>query len=289
MKTDKNRPQRGDRSRPTITVATIVELSIREFDNRVTCEVVDALGNFHKNVETIMQGGGTPTSFTSSPYVVGQEVYLIQMSHNEPPYIIGSVFKSSSIVPSMDVEFSDAAQDRNVVGVRDYVISNRGNMLNLSDYYGAIISANRDIRLQLGQNGILRISKDGLCDDYPIRGAAFITALHNYLEEIRAVQDQIKAMQTDITANIQTLQSSVLAASLAISAPPPPAVPGSPPVITTALGTLAETLATITTSVGESVADNTALQALPIRDGSTAGQEAVETLCTSIKLPKTPE
>ena len=282
MKTDKNRPQKGDRSRPTITVATIVEISIREFDNMVTCEVVDALGNFHKNVETIMQGGGTPTSFTSSPYTVGQEVYLIQMSHNELPYIIGSVFKSSAIVPSLDTEFSNAAQDRNVVGVRDYVISNRGNMLNLSDSYGAIISANRDIRLQLGQNGILRISKDGLCDDYPLRGAAFITKLHDYLEEMRAIQDSVKAMVSQIEAT-QNLESAAATAFYTACAD------GGPAGLVAAAQAAKLVYNGQVAAHTQLAADNTAMQALPIRDADVAGRESVETLCTSIRLPKTPE
>lgn len=290
MKAHKQRPNIGDIARPTITQAIVTEIVVRELDNMVTCEVIDHLGNFHKGVETIVQGGGSEASFASPPYSIGQEVYLLQMSHNEPPYIIGAVFKNSGVVPSRNTEYSNNAQDRNVVGVRDYVISNAGNVINLTDAYGAVISANKDIRLQIGAGGILRISKDGLCDDYPIRGVAFITALHNYLEEIRAIQDEVKAMQNDITTALTGLQTALTTFSTNVVAGLPPSnVPGGPEAVVAAGNVLNTALSGLVNSVSGASSKNVTLQALPIRDASTAGQESVETICTSIRLPKAPE
>lgn len=279
----------GDASRPTIIQASITEVGIREYDNMIVCEVVDNLGNYHRGVETIMQGGGTPDNFTSIPYTVGQEVYLLQTSHNETPYIIGSVFKPAFIEPSRDTEFSDTGEDRNVIGVRDYVISNRGNIINLTDEYGVVLSANKDIRLQLGNEGILRISKNGLCDDFPLRGAAFITALHNYLEEIRDIQDQMKEMQTNITDGLVAIKTALSGMATTMNTPVGGGPPGGPGSVAAAATALATAMTAASTPIDQADAQDTALQALPIRDKEIAGQESVETICTSIRLPKTPE
>jgi len=291
MKTDNNRPAYGDYGRPTITMATITEVGIRDLDNLVVCEVMDAMGNFHKGVETIMPGGGSSENFTSSPYTAGQEVFLIQMSHNEPPYIIGSVFKSASIVPSRNIEFSDTGEDRNVVGVRDYVISNRGNILNLTDAYGVVVSANKDIRLQLGNEGILRISKNGLCDDYPIKGAQFLTHYNDFTGEMYDKLEQASGMQTDITANIDALMAAIDLACQNIITPPTAELQpaGGPAAVVAAMTTLKTTVNGLQAIALASKDADAVLQALPIRSKQDAASEAVASLCTSIRLPKTPE
>jgi len=289
MKADINRPNIGDYSRPTIIQALVTDITIRPVDSFVVCDVVDNLGNFHAGVETIASGGGGESTFASMPYQVGQSVYLIQMSHNEQPYILGSVYKPANIVPSRDIQFSDTGEDRHNVGVGDYAIGNKGNLLNLTEEDGIIASANKDIRLQIGRGGILRISKAGLCDDYPLKGAAFITVLHNYLEEIRAVQDQIKEMQTDITANISVIHTTLASAATSLVTPVGGLPPGSPDSVTAAAGVITTGMNSINTAITRSTAQDSALQNLPIRDASVAGQEANSTICTSIRLPKTPE
>lgn len=290
MLNNKNRPLDTNEARPTIIRGNVTRVSIRSIDNMVVCDVVDILGNFHKSVETIVQGSGSQDSFTNVAYDVGNEVYLFQTSHNAQPYILGAVFKPSSVEVSRDIEFTDNATDRESVIASDYIIANKGNKLTLSEDYGITQTSNQDIRLQLGPSGILRISKKGLCEDYPLKGAAFIEALHNYLDEMRGILEGAKDMQTDITNNIDALMAAVKLSADTIILPPDPSLlpPGSPASVVASMTLLSTTIATLQVIAAASKTANSALQGLPLREKNVAGQEAVATLCTTIKLPKTP-
>lgn len=290
MLNNKNRPIDTNEARPTIIRGNITRVSIRSVDNMVVCDVIDVLGNFHKSVETIVQGVGSEDSFTNIAYNVGNEVYLMQTSHNAQPYILGSVYKPSKIEVSRNIEFSDNSFDRESVVASDYIIANKGNKINLSEDYGITQSSNQDIRLQLGPSGILRISKKGLCEDYPLKGAAYITAINDYLDEVRDILEGAKDMQTDITNNIDALMAAVKLSADTIILPPDPSLlpPGSPASVVASMTLLSTTIATLQVIAAASKTANSALQGLPIRTKQQTGQEQAAALCTTIKLPKTP-
>lgn len=281
MLNNKNRPLDTNEARPTIIRGNITRVSIRNVDNMVVCDVLDILGNFHKSVETIVQGGGSEDSFVNVAYNVGNEIYLMQTSHNSQPYILGSVYKPSKIEVSRDIEFSDNTFDRESVIASDYIIANKGNKINLSEDYGITQTSNQDIRLQLGPSGILRISKQGLCEDYPLKGSAYITAINDYLDEIRDIQDDLKEMMS-IIAGFTASESAATKAFYDAC------VSGGAAGLVTAATTAAAVYSGQVTSHTTTTSRNTTLQGLPIRTKQQTGQEQVAALCTTIKLPKTP-
>ena len=281
MLNNKNRPLDTNEARPTIIRGNITRVSVRKVDNMVVCDVVDILGNFHKSVETIVQGAGSEDSYTNIAYNVSNEVYLMQTSHNAQPYILGSVYKPSKIEVSRNIEFSDNSFDRESVVASDYIIANKGNKINLSEDYGITQSSNQDIRLQLGPSGILRISKKGLCEDYPLKGAAYITAINDYLDEIRDIQEDLREM-------INIISGFTASESAATKAFYEACVSGGPAGLITAATTAAGIYNTQVVSHTSTTSRNTTLQGLPIRTKQQTGQEQAAALCTTIKLPKTP-
>jgi hypothetical protein len=281
MLNNKNRPLETNEARPTIVRGNITRVSIRNVDNMVVCDVVDMMGNFHKSVESIVQGSGSSDSYTKLSYDVGNEVYIMQTSHNAQPYILGTVYKPSKIEVSRNVEFSDNSFDRESVVASDYIISNKGNKINLSQDYGITQSSTQDIRLQLGPSGILRISKQGLCEDYPLKGAAYITAINDYLDEIRDIQDDLREMMSIISGFTATESAAAKAFYDAC-------VSGGPAGLIAAATTAAAAYNTQVVAHQSTTSRNTTLQGLPLRTKQQTGQEQAAALCTTIKLPKTP-
>ena len=281
MLNNRNRPIETNEARPTLVRGNITRVSVRNIDNLVVCDVLDQLGNFHKSVETIVQNTGGAESFTNLGYDVGNEVFLIQTSHNSQPYILGSVSKPASFEVSRDIEFSDNSFDRESVVASDYIIANKGNKINLSEDYGITQTSNQDIRLQLGANGILRISKNGLCEDFPLNGMAYITAINNYLDEMRDIQDDIREMMNIITGYNA-------AESAATKAFYDSCVSGGPAGLIAAATTAAAVYTTQVTAHSSTTSRNTTLQGLPIRTKQQSGQDQVAALNSTIKLPKRP-
>lgn len=154
-----------------------------------TYKVIDFNGNTYNNV-LVIQDQGNNAGFHHTPYQINQSVILLTVSRNDPPYILGSVYKPPKIpIPQQSDETAIAVgNDNDTIIQTDHMIANGGNFVNLSQQNGLTISAQDVLRLQLKNSSCtLRISAEGSDnDDNPLNGQEFITALFAYLDVLEA-------------------------------------------------------------------------------------------------------
>jgi hypothetical protein len=281
MLTHISRPIEGDLSQPQVIRSKIREIHVNQLDNSLTFEVVDNLGNFYSDVSFIVAAPGGNFSFTQPPFRVGDEVYLLKTTANAPVYIIGSVYKSGLNVVQTTPVIPSTNEDDKTAAASDYIFENDGNRINLADSRGVVIDANPSVRIQLGTNGYLRISKDGQAEELAINGITFIDNLYQYTSELRARNKQLEVVVDKMQTQLSLLQDAFDSFMLAAS--------GSTDVaIVTFVNTVYNTtykadLAARDLDTQEEVNE---IIALPLRTNSSAEAAAVDSLNPYIKLPR---
>lgn len=150
-------------------------------------KVIDNYGNTYKNVTQINPVGNT-IGFMHSPIQINQNVILLSVAKNSPPYILGSIYKPPKIEINKDDVSVSSGEDNDTLNHSDFLIANGGQFINVSKTNGVTISSSDILRLQLKKAAsVLRISAEGLDnDDNPLNGQSFIDALFAYLDVLEA-------------------------------------------------------------------------------------------------------
>ena len=119
------------------------------------------------------------------PVKKGDTVHLYFPSDRvDLPYIIGVDYKKESI----EVETAEAGDADYTPDLNDLVLTHAENTVSLSPS-GITLDSTRNLRIQLKDGSILRISKEGETEDSPLNGQAFINTLYTLLSNFEAKQD----------------------------------------------------------------------------------------------------
>lgn len=279
------RPNEGDLPSPEIVKGVITRVSVRQIDNQTTVEVLDDKGNTYSRVEVINQGSGDQTTFIRSPLKIGAEVLLLKLSPNSQPYVIGSTFTVPKYTVSNTPVVPTKNEDENSICTSDYTLENSGNRLSLNSYKrGIVLSANKDVRIQLGNEGVLRISHVGETEDYPVNGLDFINNLHAYLNELRRKEQKLEELQQQLITTIGTLNGAIQEFAASQSA----VIAATPAFSPLAAAYTALASATVT-DVGNDLVDcatiNNDLNNLPLRANDQSKVECMNTVNTKVILP----
>lgn len=284
MLTHISRPIEGDFSQPQVIRSKIREIHVNQLDNSLTFEVVDNIGNFYSDVSFIVSSPGGNFSFTQPPFRVGDEVYLLKTTANAPVYIIGSVYKSGLNVVQTTPVVPSTNEDDKTAAASDYIFENDGNRINLADSRGVVIDANPSVRIQLGTNGYLRISKDGQAQELALNGITFIQNLYAYTGELRARNKQLELAVDKLQTQLSLLQDAFTTFMTAA------AVPGAaldPVLVAFATGAWTTVYnAQLATADLEAQEEVNGVISLPLRTNSSAEADGVDSLNPYIKLPK---
>lgn len=282
MLSHQSRPIDRDFAQPAILKATILKIITSNPQKPLTLECVDERGNNYTDVQFIVNTSGSSSGFIQPALSVGNEIMIIRTTANAPVYALGTVYRSGATAPRQ--QYVQPTQYTNNISITagDFVIDNGGNRIVLGvNQRGTTINGNKDIKLQMPRDGVLRISSDGLSKDNPLNGAEFITVSYNYLEEIRnkhlqlhetvnALVDQVSLLQDALSTFMGTSSAATVEPALAAGA-------------ATYNTTFKPTLDNLKQNVST---EQQNYDGLSLRDHPTAVSQAAHTLNSKVKLPQ---
>lgn len=175
-----------------IIQAVVEEVSINE-EGQVVIEIWDNDGEYYKGVKVCSVGGNTLV-WSNFPLRKGQNVTIIKAGEYSHPVCIGSTEKVineddlASLTPIIATSADVVNVDEDVVSnySTDWSIVNNGNQLKVTENNGSVLHSAQQVRIQLMEQAILRISKDGATVDNPLNGQQFIDTLFAYLDVLEA-------------------------------------------------------------------------------------------------------
>lgn len=187
-------------------------------------DVQEENGNQYTNVPVLSNVGGSCNAFTVTPLYAGQEVYVLKTAPNRPKFILGGIFKSEfeevfSFVPFVPIE-----KEVDAVCKNDYAIHNQDNQLTLSASNGVIIKSNGNARIQLGDEGKFKISKNGQAGEFILNATRFLVERKPYFDELNDKVRHLEETCDKLIDYVYTLQETIKgvadAAAISLAAAP---------------------------------------------------------------------
>jgi hypothetical protein len=178
-------------SKATEVVTAVVESVSVSDEGLVSIDVVDSTGEYFAGVR-IIGTGGSVYSWSNFPIRVNQHVTLIKTGEHNFPVCIGS---GSKILSEEDISYKPTTNGATIVNsssditetyLTDWSILNNTNQLSVTENNGVVVKSPQNIRLQLSNDALFRISKNGLTVDNPLNAQQFIEALFSYLAVLEA-------------------------------------------------------------------------------------------------------
>ena len=138
-----------------------------------------------------------------------QEVYILFTVPNEPVYVLGSIYhptyeKVQQFTPYVPIE-----EELNSFSKNDYFVSNNGNSINITSANGLIFQSESNIRLGLGEESKLRISKDGKSGELLLGGTQFLLERKKYIDELDAKIVKMEEVLTSLTAAVGAMHTAI--------------------------------------------------------------------------------
>jgi len=200
--------------RAELSEATIEEVHVNEF-GQVLIDVIDDSGDFFNNVKICGVGGNTIV-WSNFPIRKKQRVKLLKCGDYSHPICLGATEKIineedlSNLKPLIVSSSTVVGNDEDVVSnyTTDWAVVNNGNQLKITENNGVVANSSQMLRLQLFENALLRISKDGSTIDNPLNGQQFIDTLFAYLD----------ALETKVNANSAAIGAQAPYSSAAATA-----------------------------------------------------------------------
>ena len=259
----------------------------------VSCDVVDLNGNLYNRCN-ILGYGADEFNWSSFPLYVNMAVVFIPTGYNNgPPLIIGSAFRPANIsedkkgFENVDVKTNNNS-DHLKMSVQDYIAAagnvNNNNYLQITPENGVIVESADNVRIQLPEDGILRISSNRQIVDEPLNGQQFINVVTPFFQSLVSIEkaqgDVLTIFNTALNALNDTLKLKI--------APPPGLNQGAVPVTN---AELAGYIATLSEALSGAIAD---LAATNFQYGTIEYQYPTDelkpkmeaTINRKVKLPK---
>lgn len=207
---------------PEIVVGQIKNISPRDIDMKPMISVLLKDGTLHHNVDVLFNSSTNGQGYIHLPLEVGGYVYCLKTYENAPLVAIGGALKPTEIAFEQALSVAADNSDRKAKNIRDLILYNDGNTVNLTHLNGVVIDSERTIRMQLGENAAFRISRYGASQDNVLDGSEFIDKLFAYIKEledkINAQADWIKAAQPAIYKQFELMTTAHLEAAAAAQA-----------------------------------------------------------------------
>ncbi len=200
----------SEQSSPRAIIGEIMDIVMRPSDLQPILTVKTNDGRIHKNVEVLNTGSTNGNSYTHYPLEIGGIVHILVFSENAPVLAIGGALKPSHVILEKGVSVAGNDSDRKAFTVRDYIMLNDGNYINLTSLNGIVLDSKKSIRLQLNEEAVLRISRYGKCGDNILDGSHFIDILFSY---IKVLEDKINAQSEWIKQASPILEQQFTAAA----------------------------------------------------------------------------
>jgi len=208
----------------SLTEAVIEEVKVNEV-GQVLIDVTDNDGEFFSNVKICGVGGNTVV-WSNFPIRKRQRVKLLKCGVYSHPVCLGATEKIineddlSNLKPLIVTSSTVVGNDEDVVSnyTTDWSVVNNGNQLKITENNGVVANSSQMLRLQLFENALLRISKDGSTVDNPLNGQQFIDTLFAYLDALEA---KVNANSQFVTAAAPGVTAAYTAAATAANAVTP--------------------------------------------------------------------
>lgn len=200
----------------SLTEAVIEEVHVNEL-GQVLIDVTDNDGEFFRNVKICGVGGNTIV-WSNFPIRKKQRVKLLKCGVYSHPVCLGATEKIinkedlSTLKPLIVKSTVVVGSDEDVVSnyTTDWSVVNNGNQFKVTENNGVVAHSSQMLRLQLFENALLRISKDGSTIDNPLNGQQFIDTLFAYLDAL-----EIKVNANSAAIGAQAPYSSAAATAAA--------------------------------------------------------------------------
>lgn len=201
----------------------------------VTCDVVDQHGNLYSRCG-ILGYGADEFNWSSFPLYPDMGVIFIPTGYNSSsPIIIGSTFRPRNISDDFKGfnnkdEKTANTLDHTKMSIQDYIAAvgnvNNNNYLQITPENGIVLETENNVRIQLPEDGILRISSNRQIVDEPLNGQQFINVVTPFFQSLASINqsqgDVLTIFNTALNALNETLQLKI--------APPPGLNEGAVPV-----------------------------------------------------------
>lgn len=167
---------------PEILVGQIKNITIRSSDIKPMLTVRLNDGSLHHNVEIINNGTATGNGYIHTPIDVGGFVYCLKTYENQPLVCLGGALKPQELGIEKGDSVASINSDRKAYNMKDLFLVNDENKVNLTHLNGLVLESEKQIRLQLGEDALLRISRFGKSGDNILDGSKFIDILFAYIK-----------------------------------------------------------------------------------------------------------
>jgi len=284
---EKNRTYFEDSNIGKISFGHIKQINIEK--GAVTCDVVDTYGNLYNRC-SVLGYGADEYNWSSFPLYPDMSVIFIPTGYNfSSPVIIGSAFKPRNISDDFKGfinkdEKTANNSDHTKMSVQDYIAAvgnaTNNNYLQITPENGVILETENNVRIQLPEDGILRISSNRQIIDEPLNGQQFINVITPVFKSLEA----INRSQGDVLSIFNNALQSVSTTLTGLGSGPQAALPVTNAQLAGYFLILAEALAT---SVADLASTNFEYDTLEMQDILEEFKPKMEaTINRKVKLPK---
>jgi hypothetical protein len=272
------------------------------YKGRPFVDVVDTFGNIY-NECNILGIGGDEQNWSSTPIKKGMEVILLPTGYNSHALVLGSAFKPATLnghlndnelgMEPQDIQ-SAKSTDHQTISMHDLIMQagdkdDNGktkdfSYLHITPLNGIVLETTQIVRIQLPEDGILRISSNRQIVDEPLNGQQFINVVTPFFQSLVSIEkaqgDVLTIFNTALNALNDTLKLKI--------APPPGLNQGALPVTNAELAGYIATLSeALSSAVADLAATNFIYDTLEHQQPTDELKPKMEaTINRKIKLPK---
>jgi len=265
----------------------------------VSCDVVDIYGNLHNRCG-ILGYGANEYNWSSFPLYPDMGVIFIPTGYNiSSPIIIGSTFRPRNVSDDFKGFNNTDTQtintkDHTTLSIQDYIAAvgnqNNNNYLQITPENGIVLETDNIVRVQLPEDGILRISSNRQIVDEPLNGQQFINVVTPFFQSLAS----ITASQGDVLTKLETAIAKLQEEAVALAAAPLANGPANNPTnlqlsgfFTTLAGSFNTLLISYAAAVAELAATNFQYGTLEYQYPTDELKPEMEaTINRKVKLPK---
>jgi hypothetical protein len=257
-------------------------------------DVLDSYGNLYTEC-SVLGVGGDRNNWSHPPLRRGMEVVVLPTGYNSKAIILGTIFTPRDLSSDKrGLELRDLQtinnQDHLAQSNQDYIIAvgesnSNGNVidtnyLQITPKNGVIMETTNNVRIQLPEDGILRISSNRQIIDEPLNGQQFINVITPFFQSLASINQS----QGDALTIFNTALQSVNEILVTLGSGPQAAVPVTNAQLAGYFLTLSTALAGAITDLAASNAEYGTIEYQFPTDELKPKMEA--TINRKVKLPK---
>jgi len=260
----------------------------------VSCDVIDRNGNLHQRCP-ILGFGADEFNWSMPPVYVNMQVVFLTTGYNKgAPIILGSLFRPRNVSNDklgFDEEDTTTAKtaDHLNMSVQDYIAHvgtvNDETYLQMTSKNGVVLETDKNVRIQLPDDGILRISSNRQIVDEPLNGQQFINVVTPFFQSLASINQSQGDVLTIFNTALNALNDTL---KLKIAPLPPGLNQGALPVTNAELaGYIATLSAALSGAVGDLAATNFEYETAEYQHPTDELKPKMEaTINRKVKLPK---